>query len=173
MILTCANCSEQFVASYDQRKRVAQGRTVFMCSLSCRGQYNKRVHTEVSGQVPMSVQKLARSRVRGALRRGDITRPSACEYCGAVARLQAHHHAGYEKHLVIKWLCNACHLVADGPERFKRGSQHCRAKLAETDIPAIRECLRNGVSLNKVAALYSVSKKTIVNIKLNRIWRHA
>jgi len=55
--------------------------------------------------------KNAHVQVRQAVQKGILTRPEYCETCGRKARLQAHHHKGYEKKysLDVKWLCSSCH----------------------------------------------------------------
>ena len=49
--------------------------------------------------------------VRWALVFGLLVRPDGCERCGAVKRLHAHHHKGYERdHWIdVQWLCSPCH----------------------------------------------------------------
>ena len=53
-------------------------------------------------------RRIANRRVSHALRDGHITRPSACEICGEIRKLQAHH-ADYSKALEVIWLCAPCH----------------------------------------------------------------
>ena len=171
MVLNCAQCKEDFVATYWQKVRHAKGRTIFMCSLACRGAYGKQQANKNKGLKPLSLEKLARSRVRGALKRGDIKRPATCELCGTTAKLQAHHYVGYDKPLHIQWICTICHGQVDAHRR-SRGKQHVRAKLDEGRVSEIKESLRSGRSLLSLARAYEVSKKTILNIKHDRIWRH-
>lgn len=172
MILTCTNCKEDFVASFDQRARFQQGRKIFMCSLSCRGRYGKTVANKQFGLNPLPLKKLARSRLRGALSRGDIKKPAFCEICHVeTGVLQAHHYAGHEKALHVKWLCVPCHAQIDKNTKC-RGSAHPIAKLNEIKVAEIKKKLSLGVALAKIGREYEVSKKTILNIKHERIWRH-
>lgn len=57
----------------------------------------------------------ARAVANQALRSGKIIRLEHCENCGAIAKLQLHHHKGYarEHWLDVQQLCHACHLKAD------------------------------------------------------------
>jgi len=53
----------------------------------------------------------AQRRVRDAIRRGDLIRPTRCPRCGrrnSVSRIEAHH-ADYSKPLEVTWLCALCH----------------------------------------------------------------
>lgn len=56
-------------------------------------------------------RKLARIRLNGAIRRGEITRGS-CEVCGA-ADAQAHHE-DYSRPLDVVWLCDLHHRATHG-----------------------------------------------------------
>ena len=52
----------------------------------------------------------ARAAVARAVRRG-LQLPAACESCGMMTKLHAHHHNGYDKahQLDVVWLCVSCH----------------------------------------------------------------
>lgn len=55
----------------------------------------------------------ARAAVGIAVKQGALTRPTSCS-CGAIGKLDAHHHLGYEpRHwLDVVWLCRKCHKAA-------------------------------------------------------------
>lgn len=55
----------------------------------------------------------ARAAVQNEVRRGRIAKPERCQECGCVARVEAHHHAGYDRPLDVLWLCKRCHVAAD------------------------------------------------------------
>ena len=57
----------------------------------------------------------ARQAVHRAIRNGTLTKPEACETCGAKTYLQGHHHKGYsrENWLNVRWLCFSCHKRED------------------------------------------------------------
>ena len=50
----------------------------------------------------------AKHAVYAAIRRGDLTRPSTCERCGAGGATNAHH-ADYSRPLDVVFLCGICH----------------------------------------------------------------
>lgn len=50
----------------------------------------------------------ARMALRRAVKRGDLSRPSACERCGRDTKPHAHH-ADYSRPLDVQWLCPLCH----------------------------------------------------------------
>jgi hypothetical protein len=54
----------------------------------------------------------ARQCVKRALREGSLTRPKRCSSCKHKRFCEAHH-ADYSKPLEVKWLCFACHDIAD------------------------------------------------------------
>lgn len=47
-----------------------------------------------------------------AVRDGRLTRPAACEQCGAACKPEAAH-ADYEQPLLVRWLCAKCHRAWD------------------------------------------------------------
>lgn len=53
-----------------------------------------------------------------------------------------------------------------------RGSNNGMAKLVESDIAKIRVRLNGEDSLNKIARSFGVSKKLVLLIKQNKIWKH-
>jgi predicted DNA binding protein len=62
---------------------------------------------------------------------------------------------------------------ATRPERTARGIRSGQAKLTDTDVRIIRSSYAaGGVSLAMLAALFRVSKKTILNVVHGRIWTH-
>ena len=52
------------------------------------------------------------------------------------------------------------------------GITHGCAKLTDDDIFKIRAFLAQGISLNKLAQEFNVAKKTILNIKQKKTWKH-
>lgn len=61
-------------------------------------------------------KRRAHGSVWKALRSGRLVRPAACQSCGLVGRVQAHHH-DYSKRLAVEWLCPTCHKSADAKRR--------------------------------------------------------
>lgn len=127
----------------------------------------------------------SRDAVRRALDRGKIARPTLCEKCGCNpghARdgrrlLHAHHYQGYDKPLIVQWLCPACHARDDVKAS---GENSGRAKLSLADVASIRERYRPNAthkaqegSVNALAREYGVSRTNIRDIVKGKIWRNA
>lgn len=74
------------------------------------------------GQILNPDRQSARMRIKIDLRRGRISRPSACEKCGSVVDLGAHH-PDYEQPLSVIWLCRLCHEVADAEDGTRRNGE--------------------------------------------------
>lgn len=67
-----------------------------------------------------------RRAVRGAVQRGELSRPLRCENCKKIAdRLEAHH-VDYDKPLEVQWLCRRCHA---GEHRESYGHRRIRRSL--------------------------------------------
>lgn len=56
--------------------------------------------------------------------------------------------------------------------RNAHGSRSPSAKLTEESVHCILSMLKSGVPDSEVAATYSVHRRTITDIRLNRTWRH-
>ncbi len=56
--------------------------------------------------------------------------------------------------------------------RTNRGSARWNAKLKEADIPAIREALAKGISIEQVARTYGVNSRAITVVRDGSGWRH-
>lgn len=52
------------------------------------------------------------------------------------------------------------------------GSHHGLAKLAESDILGIRQCLSEGATHKAIGMLYDVHRRTITDIHLRKTWGH-
>ncbi len=120
---TCTKCRRQLpVSAFGKDKRSISG--LRWCCKSCdnararesyrtngRKSYNPRPAYDKARQ--RSPEYIARLRVRDAVRRGRIQKPSACEDCGAPteASLLQGHHEGYARPLHVVWLCSKCHGV--------------------------------------------------------------
>lgn len=53
-----------------------------------------------------------------------------------------------------------------------RGEKNGMSVLSNEDIVDIRQCRKLGLSLNVIARIFDVSKKTILNIIQGKIWRY-
>lgn len=169
--LRCANCKELFVASAEQLRKLRRGKTSFVCSLFCRGQLAKRAVDKKYNLLPQSLENRARQKLRAAVARKDILKPTRCENCGNVAKIQAHHYAGYEKAYEVQWLCSACHFLADASVRRHLGTKNGNSVLDEVKVAEIKRMLREGASLRALACMFKVSKKAILMIRQNKSWR--
>lgn len=132
--------------------------------------------------------KAAYRAVRTALKRGALTRPDTCEECdkasppGSDGRstIHAHHHAGYDRPLDVKWICAGCHRketplpVGDRhgsktqPERRIRGERHGAAKLRQADV---LEILKSRDSNYVLGRHYGVRHTTIARIRTGKTWQ--
>jgi hypothetical protein len=64
----------------------------------------------------------ARKKLRNAIQKGRITKPTRCERCATAAVLHGHHH-NYSKPLDVVWLCVRCHAVEHHAESAAPGQQ--------------------------------------------------
>jgi transposase-like protein len=55
-------------------------------------------------------KRSARKKTRRAARHGRVERPTVCSWCGAEARVEAHH-VDYSLPLEVTWLCRSCHAT--------------------------------------------------------------
>ncbi len=58
----------------------------------------------------------ARAAINNRIYRGQLTRPTQCERCGQVAKVDAHH-PDYNQPLWVWWLCRPCHAAEDRERR--------------------------------------------------------
>jgi hypothetical protein len=63
--------------------------------------WNSRVHIK-------GTKTTARTLLNAAVRSGKIIKPDACQECGEVKRITAHHN-DYNNPLEVVWLCYECH----------------------------------------------------------------
>jgi hypothetical protein len=80
--------------------------------------------------------------------------------------------------------CNPDHLFLGTPkdntqdcikknrQRYQKGSAHNMAKLSESEIPKIRELLKNGEKQYIIARMFNVSPMIISKIKHRKLWNH-
>lgn len=117
--------------------------------------------------------------VRQAVVDGTIKKPSRCQKCHAPEKfgidgrslLQGHHYLGYEKPLVVTWLCSTCHGKED---RRASGELNSHAKLNINAVSEIRRRYQrlsfNVSNVRELAAEYGVDRTTIQSIVAKRSW---
>ena len=104
--LLCKHCGQVF-GPVDHLKRR-------FCSTACKyaaaSTGRKVIHKTVTKA------KNAQSLLRYHVQAGHITRPTACEECGATNIAIEGAHFNYDEPLRVRWLCRSCHRVWDRRE---------------------------------------------------------
>lgn len=177
MILTCAHCRVEFEAGANQLAKWRRGQTSFVCSSRCRASRGREIRTIKGGFQRLSAKVAARQLVAAARRRGELAKPSFCERCkksmvSEERNLHAHHYAGYDKPLIVQWLCVACHKIID-VDVLARGERCRRSMLTENDIVDIRARLQSGqITKKELAQEFGVSSHAIRLIEQRKNWKH-
>lgn len=124
-VMRCPECSKERYKKYDavnteRRKKYRQSRD----GKAAQQKYKKSEKGKTTrlayykSKKGMATRKrnhnkiLARSAVSCATKKGSLIIPDICSECGQLAKVESHHHLGYEKEhrLNIQWLCRSCHL---------------------------------------------------------------
>ena len=124
----------------------------------------------------------AYGRVRAALKSGELVRPDSCSRCGrsGVASdgrsiIQAHHH-DYSKPLEVEWICSACHRAETPlPEVMGGkaiGTINGQSKLDVDKVKRARLLRKTGITYQKIADLFDVSKSTVMRAIKGQLWSH-
>jgi hypothetical protein len=101
----CAYCGQPF----GPRRRKAHR----YCSYACA--YAARATGPTVRYESTLTAAATHARVKRAVARGVLHRPSACENCGQERRLEGAHF-DYSEPLRVRWLCIPCHRIWDGRE---------------------------------------------------------
>lgn len=75
----------------------------------------------------------------------------------------------------LEWcthLNNVLHAIENNNHPIPYGTNHGMSKLVETDIPIIRQMLKDKCTLMEIAEVFHVHFSTISNIKRGKIWTH-
>jgi DNA-directed RNA polymerase subunit M/transcription elongation factor TFIIS len=83
----------------------------------CRNAYKRRTQKPY----PWSCHALnpkfrARHKLRAAIKRGIIVRPTVCPQCGVEGMVEAHHE-NYDEPYTVTWLCKSCHTAHHRKQR--------------------------------------------------------
>jgi len=63
---------------------------------------------KIRAKYPM--KNAARAAINSRIHSGSIIRPTVCESCGFIGKIQAHHWSYLKEHwLDVEWLCTKCH----------------------------------------------------------------
>ena len=104
----CKSCASVYAKSYYKRNsEKAKMRAIEHYRRARHLESHKaKVRERARRQREKSPEKVA---ARNATRR--LKYPEACECCGAVGKVEAHHYLGYSKehHLDVMFLCKKCH----------------------------------------------------------------
>jgi len=95
----CLNCSRMKHRERLRKKRVEKDPT-----LLARDRRNAEVQRQ---RFPEKIR--ARYLLAKAIQLGTSVRPDYCAKCGSQGRIEGHHGQGYDKPLIVDWLCVACH----------------------------------------------------------------
>jgi len=87
----------------------------------------------------------ARDKVKYALRKGKLVKPSKCELCNEESKLEGHH-KDYEKPLDVDWYCNRCHnLIEMGLSELVEACGEKFDYLKQTDSGKWRVFVKHGI----------------------------
>lgn len=112
---TCAGFAHQAIPSVVIRWLLTNGWTTSEIAKKLRIS-RQRVH-----QIAHRYESRARALLNGAVERGEIMKPTACQRCEAFTPDLEAHHPDYDKALDVIWLCPRCHAVV---HPHKRGSKN-------------------------------------------------
>lgn len=83
----------------------------------------------------------AQSKVRCAIYRKKLVRPSVCDICHSVCKVHAHHN-DYSKPFEIVWMCPTCHLYHHQKHRFHRDRLSERTPKGDAKVRPCEETTR-------------------------------
>lgn len=92
-------------------------------SLAADGSENsgKTLTRQLRWQSANPIARWSHVAVASAIRRGILTKPDACEACGKVAQLDAHHD-DHRLALDVRFWCRACHVRHHARKRKAGGT---------------------------------------------------
>lgn len=118
----CRCCNVELPLSAFQIERRVRDRRRSVCSDCTKAKLAGKHHVGKSSYKYQTKEKrIARSRLRDAVRYGKVHKPFHCERCGAETPkhlLDGHHH-DYSQPLAVEWLCRSCHGIEARGDRVK------------------------------------------------------
>ncbi len=108
----CKQVKDLSAFSRDYRRVSEVSSHCKLCKSEYRKQNREKLNTKQrerrAGDSLYRENQKARNAIGSKIRRGVITPPPACERCGAIGKVEAHH-TDYNNHLNVDWLCVDCH----------------------------------------------------------------
>jgi hypothetical protein len=101
LVRRCTKCGQEKLREDFYKDRRTKSGLAAGCR-ACRG----AAHMAWEARHPD--RRRAHVLVANALKWGEIARPNACEQCGEVRVVMAHHE-DYQAPLKVLWLCDSCH----------------------------------------------------------------
>lgn len=98
------------------------------------------VHTErlLRRAERQAMRERIQRQVQRAVENGVLIKPSCCEGCHrrTIKRKLQGHHRDYRYPLRVIWLCQSCHVQAQGPRAVKRAAFHAQRRDLLRDFEA-------------------------------------
>lgn len=102
----CKQCSREYAKS-DARKATLQRYNASAKKRACNQRYREK---------RPAIREAVHQVVYRAVKRGDLIRPEACEFCGDEHSRIEGHHPDYNEPLRVLWLCPSCHTKLHNKE---------------------------------------------------------
>jgi hypothetical protein len=112
---TCAICRGKFHPTIDA---VSRGMG-FYCSQRCRSRAPRPPSTFRTPESTKAERVRANGLVNMRIRRGAMKRPKACQFCGKVGRVDAHH-PDYQQPDLVAFLCRSDHMRCHNDASFEK-----------------------------------------------------
>jgi len=115
---TKKDVSENYRQNIDHYTEYEKNRATLPHRVAARDKYQKTDSGKVTGnraknkwEIRNPIKKKASNTVNNAVRDGKLTKPDVCEVCNLSAIKLNGHHDDYALPLIVRWLCNKCHVA--------------------------------------------------------------